>query len=260
MPWTHTGVRRRLKLLGALGIAGGLLLTSVSAALAQGVIQDQPVENEMYVAADFASDGSVNLGIPGTFFPGFAMDGSVSIPAGALLIDGNKIPVGGIIVESLDLPKDQTRPELIAPHPDRPYGSIASYMERAVEVSVIVDSMDVTQEALFNPPMTVELHLTPSEWAEASNDPYAFVLRAWDPSLNRWLSLETYTEPFDRLVKAKLARAGRLGLFLELTPPPIQGGDIAINSMFLLLIGLGGLALATTGVMMVRGTARRRSR
>ena len=255
MPWTHTGVRRRLKLLGALGVAGGLLLASVSAALAQETTQqEEPEEDPNRASAEFEYDTGINLDIPGTFFPGFEAAGSLMVQPRALQVDGEQMPSGMIVVEPLILQESQTMPELIAPNPDKPSGSSVRYLGRAVSISVHVDDMDITDAVWFNPSMMINLDLTESEWEEAANDPGVFVIRAWDPDRDMWLTVETRTDPFDQVVTAKVARAGQFGLFLELAPPPIQGGDIALNSMVLLLIGLFGLTFAVAGVRMARNS------
>ena len=260
MPWTHAGVRKRLKLLGALGVAGGLLLASVTAALAQETTEEDPEEDPNRVSADFKYDAGINLEIPGTFFPGFEAAGSLMVQPRALQVDGAEMAMGTISVEPLRLEESQTMPELIAPNPDKPSGSTVRYLGRAVSISVQVDDSDMTQDVWFNPAMMVSLDLTESEWEEAANDPDVFVLRAWDPDRGMWLTVETSTDPFDKVVTAKVARAGKIAIFIELAPPPIQGGDVSLSSMTLLLIAMAGFALTASGVMMARGIAGRRRR
>ena len=260
MPWTHAGVRKRLKLLGALGVAGGLLLASVTAALAQETTEEDPEEDPNRVSADFEYDGGVNLDIPGTFFPGFEAAGSIVIQSRSLQLDGEVMPMGSITVEPLRLEEGQTMPTLIAPNPDKPSGSTVRYLGRAISISVHINDRDATDEVWFNPSMMVNLDLTDSEWEEAANDTDAFVLRAWDSERDMWLTVETSTDPFDQIVTAKVARPGQFALFIEFAPPPIQGGDVSLSSMTLLLIAMAGFALTASGVMMARGIAGRRRR
>lgn len=255
MPWTHAGVSRRLKLLGVLGIVGGLLLASISVALAQETTGD----DENTVSADFEYDAGVTVDIPATFFPGFDAAGSLMIQPRALQLDGNEMPSGTITIEPLELEESQTMPALIAPNPSKPSGSTAEYLRRAVTVSVSIGGEDASGAARFNPTMMLNLDLTDAEWEEAENDPDAFVVRAWDAGRNMWLTVETSTNPFDMVVTAKVARAGQFALFREEPPPPIQGGDVTLNSMTLLFIAMFGFALAATGVMMARGTLGRRN-
>ncbi len=256
MPWTHAGVSRRLKLLGVLGIVGGLLLASITVALAQ----ETPAGEADSVSASFEYDSGINLNIPGSFFPGFDAAGSLMIQPRALQVDGNEMPSASITIEPLDLEESQTMPTLIAPNPSKPSGSTAEYLRRAVTVSVTIDGEDASETARFNPTMMLNLDLTDAEWEEAENDPDAFVVRAWDAGRNMWLTVETSTNPFDMVVTAKVARAGQFALFREEPPPPIQGGDVSLSSMTLLFIAMLGFALAGTGVMLARGTLGRRSR
>ncbi len=256
MPWTHAGVSRRLKLLGVLGIVGGLLFASITVALAQ----ETPAEEEDSVTATFEYDSGVNLGIPGSFFPGFDVAGSLMVQPRALQVNGNEMPSASITIEPLQLEESQTMPTLIAPNPSKPSGSTAEYLRRAVTVSVTIDGEDASDTARFNPTMMLNLDLTDAEWEEADNDPDAFVVRAWDAGRNMWLTVETSTNPFDMVVTAKVARAGQFALFREEPPPPIQGGDVSLSSMTLLFIAMLGFALAGTGVMLARGTLGRRSR
>lgn len=254
MPWTHAGVYRRLKLLGVLGIVGGLLLASISVALAQ----ETPSGEETSVTADFQYDSGVTLDIPAAFFPGFDAAGSLMIQPRALQLDGNEMPSGSITVEPLELEESQTMSGLIAPNPSKPSGSTAEYLRRAVTVSVTIGGQDASETARFNPTMMLNLDLTDAEWEAAENDPDAFVVRAWDAGRNMWLTVETSTNPFDMVVTAKVARAGQFALFREEPPPPIQGGDVSLSSMTLLFIAMLGLGLAATGVMMARGRLGRR--
>lgn len=256
MPWTHAGVSRRLKLLGVLGIVGGLLLASITVALAQ----ETPAGEADSVSASFGYNSGVTLNIPGSFFPGFDAAGSLMIQPRALQVDGNEMPSASITIEPLDLEESQTMPTLIAPNPSKPSGSTAEYLRRAVTVSVTIDGEDASETARFNPTMMLNLDLTDAEWEEAENDPDAFVVRAWDAGRNMWLTVETSTNPFDMVVTAKVARAGQFALFREEPPPPIQGGDVSLNSMTLLFIAMLGFALAGTGVMLARGTLGRRIR
>ncbi len=258
MPWTHAGVSRRLKLLGVLGIVGGLLLASITSVLAQETPAEVE-EEENSVTADFEYDAGVNLDIPRTFFPGFDAAGSLMVQPRALQLDGNEMPSGSITVETLLLEESQTMPTLIAPNPSKPSGSTAEYLRRAVTVSVNIDGVDASESARFNPTMMLNLDLTDAEWEEAENDPDAFVVRAWDAGRNMWLTVETSTNPFDMVVTAKVARAGQFALFREEPPPPIQGGDVSMSSMTLLFIAMLGFALIGTGFMLARGTVGRRS-
>ena len=258
MPWTHAGVNRRLKLLGVLGIVGGLLLASITVALAQETPGGE--EEEASITANFEYDAGVNLDIPRTFFPGFDVAGSLMIQPRALQVDGNEMPSASITIEPLQLEESQTMPTLIAPNPSKPSGSTAEYLRRAVTVSVTIGGQDASDTARFNPTMMLNLDLTDAEWEEADNDPDAFVVRAWDAGRNMWLTVETSTNPFDMVVTAKVARAGQFALFREEPPPPIQGGDGSLSSMTLLFIAMLGFALAGTGVMLARGTLGRRSR
>lgn len=253
MPWTHAGVSRRLKLLGVLGIVGGLLLASITVALAQ----ETPAGDS--VSASFEYDSGVTLNIPSSFFPGFDAAGSLMVQPRALQVDGNEMPSASITIEPLELEESQTMPTLIAPNPSKPSGSTAEYLRRAVTVSVSIDGQDASGTARFNPTMMLNLDLTDAEWEEADNDPDAFVVRAWDAGRNMWLTVETSTNPFDMVVTAKVARAGQFALFREEPPPPIQGGDVSLSSMTLLFIAMLGFALAGTGVMLARGTLGRRN-
>ena len=201
MPWTHAGVSRRLKLLGVLGIVGGLLFASITVALAQEASEDS-------VSASFEYDSGVTLNIPGSFFPGFDAAGSLMIQPRALQVDGNEMPSASITIEPLQLEESQTMPTLIAPNPSKPSGSTAEYLRRAVTVSVTIDGQDASGTARFNPTMMLNLDLTDAEWEEAENDPDAFVVRAWDAGRNMWLTVETSTNPFDMVVTAKVAHTG----------------------------------------------------
>ena len=251
MPWRYMGVRRRLMTLGTLAIVGGLLLMSANSVMAQGTRED-------HVSGDYVSGERLRLEIPGTFFPGFDATGFVEVQTLSLMLGADKASTATLVVQPLRLEESQTTMDLIAPNPDKAVGSTVRYLGRAVRVSVERDGADVSASAWFNPPFTVNLDLTDSEWAEAANDPDAFVARMWDPDRDMWLTLETYTNPFDRDVTARATRVGDIALFIELTPPPIQGGDLALNSATLLLIALGGLALTVTGVRMTRGFGQRR--
>lgn len=259
MPWTHAGVSRRLKLLGVLGIVSGLLLTSITVALAQETPISEDEQEEGSVTAAFEYGEGVNLDIPGSFFPGFEAAGSLMVQPWGLQLDDNAMPAGSITIEPLRLEESQTMSTLIAPNPSKPSGSTAEYLGRAVSVSVSIDGEDVSREARFNPTMMLNLDLTDSEWEEVGNDPDAFVIRYWDAGRNMWLTVETSTNPFDMIVTAKVARAGQFALFIEAAPPPIQGGDVSLNSMTLFFIAMLGLALAGAGVMMARGTVGRRA-
>ena len=261
MPSTHTGVGMRLKLLGVLGLVGGLLLATVSVALAQEntANNQQDDEEQTSVSAEFEFDDSVNLAIPGSFFPGFEATGSVMLNPRSVQLNGNEAATRAIKLEALRLEESQTAPTLIAPNPDKPSGSSAEYLGRAITISVTADDEDVSDAARFNPTMMLNLDLTDAEWEEAANDPDAFVVRAWDAERDMWLTVETSTNPFDMVVTAKLARPGQFALFMEQAPPPIQGGDVSLNSMTLLVIALAGFALIAMGVMLARGVVGRRA-
>lgn len=256
MPWTHAGVSRRLKLLGVLGIVGGLLLASITVALAQETPTGE--EEETSVTADFEYDEGVTLDIPHAFFPGFDTAGSLMVQPRALQLNGNEMPSGSITIAALQLEEGQTMPTLIAPNPSKPSGSTAEYLHRAVSVSVSVGGVDASETARFNPTMMLNLDLTDAEWEEADNDPDAFVVRAWDAGRNTWLTVETSTNPFDMVVTAKVARAGQFALFREEPPPPVQGGDVALSSMTLFFMAMLGLSLIIGGAMVAFGRVGRR--
>ena len=259
MPSTHTGVGMRLKLLGVLGIVGGLLLATMSVAIAQ---QNTSVnqQSDTRVSASFEFDDSVDLSIPGTFFPGFDAAGSLVLDPRTVHLNGAGQGTITIVAEALRLEESQTVPSLIAPNPDKPTGSTAEYLGRAVAVSISVNGNDANAVARFNPTMRLSFDLTDAEWAEAANDPDAFVIRTWDANRSMWLTVETSTDPFDMIVTAKSARVGQFALFMEQAPPPIQGGDVSLSSMTLLLIAMAGLALVATGTLLARGIVSRRSR
>lgn len=257
MPWTHAGVSRRLKLLGVLGIVGGLLLASITVALAQETPGTE--EDETSVTANFEYGAGVTLDIPRAFFPGFDAAGSLMVQPRALQLDGNEMPSASITIEPLELEESQTMPTLIAPNPSKPSGSTAEYLRRAITVSITIDGADASETARFNPTMMLNLDLTDAEWEEADNDPNAFVVRAWDADRNMWLTVETSTNPFDMVVTAKVARAGQFALFREEPPPPIQGGDVALSSMTLFFIAMLGLSLVVGGTMVAFGRVGRRT-
>ncbi|MYD36757.1 MAG: hypothetical protein F4X20_07115 [Dehalococcoidia bacterium] len=257
MPWTHAGVSRRLKLLGVLGIVGGLLFASITVALAQETPGGE--EEDTGVTANFEYDAGVTLDIPREFFPGFDAAGSLMVQPRALQLDGNEMPSASITIAPLELEESQTMPTLIAPNPSKPSGSTAEYLRRAVTVSVTIDGQDASDTARFNPTMMLNLDLTDAEWEEADNDPDAFVVRAWDAGRNMWLTVETSTNPFDMVVTAKVARAGQFALFREEPPPPIQGGDVALSSMTLFFIAMLGLSLVVGGAMVAFGKVGRRT-
>lgn len=257
MPWTHAGLTGRLTLLGVLGIVGGLLFASGAVAVAQETPGGE--EGDQSVSANFEYDKGVTLDIPGAFFPGFDVTGSLMVQPRTLHLNGSSMLSGAITVEPLRLEESQTMPALIAPNPSKPSGSTAEYLGRAITVSITIAGQDRSEEARFNPPMMLNLDLTDSEWEEADNDPDAFVVRAWDPGRNKWLTVETSTNPFDMIVTAKVARAGQFALFMEEAPPPIQGGDVSLNSMTLLFIAMLGFAMAVAGVMLARGITGRRT-
>ena len=255
MPWTAIGVRKRLQVFGVLGILGGLMLASIHMAAAQDTTEE-PVTR---VTGDYVAGEELQFDIPSSFFPGFAVGGSIEVQSRSLMRGGEQIPSATIVVERVRLEEDQTDSDLIAPNPDKPGDTVVDYLGRTIRISVLDGSDDITDEITFNPTITASFEITDAEWALANNDPGVFVVRVWDTQRDMWLVLETQTNPFDRIAAAKAGRGGDFAVFRELPPPP-DGGDFALSSSALALILLGGLMLVGVGVVLVRSSSASRAR
>ena len=251
MPWTRIGARKRLQMFGVLWILGVLMLASIHMAAAQATPTEQ-------VTGDYVAGEKLQLEIPSSFFPGFAVGGSIEIPSRSLMRGGEQIASATIRVQRVRLEEDETDSDLIAPNPDKPGDNVVDFLSRAIEISVLDGSRDITDEIKFNPPISANFEVTDAEWALAKNDPGVFVVRVWDTQRNMWLVVETQTNPFDRIASAKAGRGGQFAMFRELPAP--DGGDFAFSSSALALILLGGLMLVGVGVVLVRRPGASRAR
>ena len=261
MPWTHASVGRRLKLLGVLGIVGGLMAASAVVAQAQQPTEFEPQFKQLgsTESAGFEYESGLALDMPGSFFEEHDVGGSVFLHPRSLLYYGQETFEGSVMVQAIGLAPEQAQPELIAPNPGKPAGVVSTYLGRAVLVSVDLDFTDDYDPVRFNPPMVLNLELTEEEWAQADGDPNAFVVRAWEPNKGVWLTLDTSTDPFESVVAANVTRPGHFALFLESPAPAVQGGDVALGSMALLFVVMGGLALIIVGATIARGASLRRA-
>ena len=254
MPWIRAGVGMRLQILVVLGMLGGLLLASINMAAAQ----ETTAEPVTQVTGDYVSGQELQFDIPASFFPGFGAAGSIEIQSRSLMRDGASVESATIVVERVRLEEDQTASELLVPNPGSPADTVVEYLGRAVRISVMDGSDDITEEVTFNPTMTVNFEVTEAEWALAGGKTDVFVVRVWDPARNMWRVVETNTNPFDQIAFARVSRGGDLALFRELPAP--EGGDIALSSSALVLILLGGLMLVGVGVILVRNSGMSRTR
>ncbi len=254
MPWTRIGVRKRLQMFGVLGILGGLMLASIHMAAAQDTTEE-PVTR---VSGDYVAGEELQLEIPSSFFPGFAVGGSIDVQSRSLMRGGEQVASATIAVERVRLEEDQTDSDLIAPNPDKLGDTVVDYLGRTIRISVLDGSDDITDEITFNPTISANFKVTDAEWALANNDPGVFVVRVWNTQRSMWLVVETQTNPFDRIASAKAGRGGDFAVFRELPAP--DGGDFALSSNALALILLGGLMLVGVGVVLVRSSSASRAR